>query len=90
MPNPPRAILVALAFGLLTLGTLPAATSFMPVDEVKPGMEGIGWTVFSGETPEAFKVHILGVLRNVVGPKRNLILARLEGGPLAEAGVMQA
>jgi hypothetical protein len=24
----------------------------------------------------------LGVLRNVIGPKRDLILARLEGGPL--------
>jgi len=82
-------VFVALAFGLLTLATLPAATEFMPVDEVKPGMEGIGRTVFSGETPEAFTVHILGVLRNVVGPKRDLILARLEGGPLAEAGVMQ-
>ncbi len=89
MPNPPRAVFIALAFGLLTLAALPAATPFMPVDEVKPGMEGIGRTVFSGEIPEEFKVHILGVLRNVVGPKRDLILARLEGGPLAETGVMQ-
>jgi len=85
-----RAPLVALALGLLfTLARLPAATPFMSVDEVKPGMEGIGRTVFSGETPEEFKVHILGVLRNVVGPQRDLILARLEGGPLEETGVMQ-
>ncbi|MGH9173707.1 MAG: hypothetical protein ACRD1H_05100, partial [Vicinamibacterales bacterium] len=28
------------------------------------------------------------VLKNVVGPRRNLILARLEGGPLAETGVI--
>ena len=85
-----RAPLVALALGLLfTLATLPAATPFMSVGEVKPGMEGIGRTVFSGETPEEFKVHILGVLRNVVGPQRDLILARLEGGPLEKTGVMQ-
>src|ERR671910_173874 len=31
----------------------------------------------------------LGVLRNVQGPKRNLILAKLEGGPLADTGVAQ-
>ena len=44
--------------------------------------------MFSGTTLEDFKVHILGVLRNVIGPKRSLILARLEGGPLAKTGVI--
>ncbi len=60
----------------------------MPIDDVRAGMTGVGWTVFSGEQREEFKVHILGVLRNVIGPQRNLILARLEGGPLAETGVI--
>ncbi len=52
----------------------------MPVDEIKPGMDGVGRTVFDGTELQDFKVHILGVLRNVQGPKRDLILARLEGG----------
>jgi hypothetical protein len=69
--------------------SLPAASSLMKLEEVKPGMAGVGWTVFDGSEPAEFKVQILGVLRNVVGPKRDLILARLEGGPLAETGVMQ-
>jgi hypothetical protein len=60
----------------------------MSVDEVRPGMTGIGRTVFEGDRLEEFKVHVLGVLRNVVGPRRNLILARLEGGPLANTGVI--
>ena len=60
----------------------------MPIDDVRAGMTGVGWTVFSGEKREEFKVHILGVLRNVIGPQRNLILARLEGGPLADTGVI--
>jgi hypothetical protein len=51
-------------------------------------MEGIGRTVFSGSKIEEFKVHILGVLDNVMGPSRSLILARLEGGPLATTGVI--
>ena len=73
--------------GVLAAG--PAAqTTFMSVDEVRPGMVGIGRTVFEGNTLEEFKVHVLGVLRNVVGPRRNLVLARLEGGPLARTGVI--
>jgi len=44
--------------------------------------------VFEGAELKEFKVHILGVLKNVQAPKRNLILARLEGGPLAETGVI--
>jgi hypothetical protein len=65
------------------------APPFMAVEDVQPGMTGIGRTVFAGDTIEEFQVHVLGVLRNVVGPKRDLILARLEGGPLATAGVIQ-
>ena len=51
-------------------------------------MVGVGRTVFSGTKLEDFKVEVLGVMRNVIGPKRNLILARLEGGPLAKTGVI--
>jgi hypothetical protein len=65
------------------------AQAFFPVDEVRPGMEGIGRTVFAGDKIEEFQVHILGVLRNVAAPQRDLILARLEGGPLAKTGVIQ-
>jgi len=59
----------------------------MPIDEVRPGMIGVGRTVFQGADLADFKVHIIGVLRNVQGPRRDLILARLEGGPLAQTGV---
>jgi hypothetical protein len=61
----------------------------MPVSEIRTGMTGVGKTVFEGSELQEFKVHILGVLRNVQGPKRNLVLARLEGGPLAQTGVAQ-
>jgi len=81
--------LAALLALLVFLGIrLPAATTSFPIDELKPGMVGIGRTVFQGDRLEEFKVHILGVLRNVIGPRRNLILAKLEGGPLADTGVI--
>ncbi|MBI2186177.1 MAG: hypothetical protein HYU37_03510 [Acidobacteria bacterium] len=73
---------------LLTAAGLPAQSRTFPVDELKAGMVGIGRTVFEGDRLDEFNVHILGVLRNVIGPRRNLILARLEGGPLAQTGVI--
>lgn len=81
-----------LSTAVLALGVLVAApiaqTNFLPLEQVRPGMIGVGRTVFSGTTLEDFKVEILGVMRNVIAPKRNLILARLEGGPLARTGVI--
>jgi hypothetical protein len=65
-----------------------AQTAFFPLKDIKPGLHGIGKTVFSGNRIEEFQVEVLGVLENI-GPKQNLILARLSGGPLAETGVLQ-
>jgi len=68
--------------------TLVGQNRNFPVDELRPGMVATGRTVFEGDRIDDFKAHILGVLRNVIGPSRNLILARLEGGPLATTGVI--
>src|SRR5687768_319934 len=84
-----RTAAAALALSILASWATPATTALMPVDEIRAGMVGIGRTVFQGAELQDFRVHILGVLRNVQGPKRDLILARLEGGPLAQTGVAQ-
>ncbi len=84
-----RQTLAAIAVIALTVAAWPtAAPRYMSVDEVRPGMVGVGRTVFEGDRVEEFKVHILGVLRNTNAPRRNLVLARLEGGPLASMGVI--
>ena len=80
--------LVTLVVGLMLVAVPGAQTRLMSIDELKPGMVGVGRTVFAGAQLEEFKVHILGVLRNVIAPNRDLILARLEGGPLAKTGVI--
>src|SRR5439155_13663622 len=67
---------------------LQAGEATMSVADVRPGMTGIGRTVFDGTHVEEFRVNIIGVLENVIGTHRNLILARLEGGPLANTGVI--
>lgn len=82
-----RTATVLLAWSAFALHA-PAAPRYMPVSDVKPGMVGIGRTVFQGTNIEEFRAHILGVLRSNVGPRRDLILARLEGGPLAKTGVI--
>src|SRR5262245_41710851 len=76
------ALVLAIAAGL------SGQSRTFPVDDIKPGMVGVGRTVFEGDRLDEFKVHIIGVLRNAIGPRRNLILARLEGGPLANTGVI--
>ncbi len=69
-------------------GPAAARATTMPVAEVRPGMVGVGRTVFRGEAVEEFTVRVIGTLRSVVAPQRDLILARLEGGPLADTGVI--
>jgi hypothetical protein len=79
----------SLLLPLLVLGALgrAGAAEIMPLDQVRPGMVGVGRTVFQGTKIEEFKVTVIGVLENT-GPLQSLIMARLEGGPLAETGVI--
>src|SRR3989338_4705885 len=72
----------------LLVVSLPAAPPYYPIDQIQPGMVATGYTVWQGDKIEAFDVRIIGVLRNVIGPRRDLILAKLEGGPLANTGVI--
>src|SRR6201986_3829795 len=85
---PRRAVVFTLSLGLLGLSVLRAETPQMGVSDIRPGMVGIGRTVFDGTQVTEFKANILGVIENVIGTQRNLILARLEGGPLANTGVI--
>lgn len=78
----------ALILAALLAAPAAAALDPLPVSEVKPGMKGVGRTVFEGTRIDEFQVEVLGVLENVLGPGGSMILARLEGGPLAKTGVI--
>jgi len=83
-----RSLLRALLLAVPALWPVAAsAVEILPLAEVRPGMTGVGRTVFDGTRIEEFRVTILGVLENVA-PRQSMILARLEGGPLAETGVI--
>ena len=77
---------------MLFLATLPLggqdAPALFPLSQVKPGLKAVGRTVFEGDQIEEFQVEIVGVLKNAIAPKHDVILARLSGGPLADTGVI--
>ena len=60
----------------------------MSVDQIKTGMKGIAFTVFEGTKPEPMDVEVLGVLRNMSGPKGDVILVRLGGKKAEYTGVV--
>ena len=64
-------------------------SKFMTVDQIKPGMKGIGKTVFSGTKIEEFQIEVIDVLKNGNGPKSDIIWVLCSGGPLEETGVIQ-
>jgi hypothetical protein len=81
--------LVVVFAAVAVLAAAPADSSlFLPIDQVTPGMVGVGRTVFAGNARDEFQATIIGVLKNAIGPRHDLILAKLEGGPLANTGVI--
>ncbi len=50
-----------------------------PLEDVKPGMKGVGRTVFAGSEAQEFGVEVLGVLDGYPNPRQSAIIARLTG-----------
>ena len=51
----------------------------MPLDQVKPGMKGVAWTVFQGTEPEPVPIEIIGRWKDMWGPKQDVIIAKMGG-----------
>src|ERR1051325_11857057 len=68
------------------LDSAPTA-SFMPLNQVQPGMKGYGMTVFRGSSPERFEVEVLGTLDGMPNPKQSIVIARLSGPLVDRTGV---
>src|SRR6202034_1584906 len=66
----------------------PAVTKFFPLSEIRRGQQGVAYTVFEGTKPEPMALEILGVLHNAIGPREDMILARLEGAKPEYTGVV--
>src|SRR6201993_4868630 len=80
--------LFALGLSLPTTLIAQSAQPTIPVDDIHAGMHGVAYTVFQGIKPEPMEVEVLGVLRNVNGPRGNIILIRLHGQKVEYTGVV--
>lgn len=78
-----------LVFTVFALSHALAQDKFFPLDQIKPGMKAIGYTVFVGKEPKPFELEILGVLQGYPNPKQSAILSRLVGDQLNHMGVFQ-
>ena len=63
------------------------ATIF-PLKDVKPGMKGVVYTIFEGDTIEKVDLVVLGVIENALGPKQDIILVQLLGEKAEHTGVV--
>ena len=82
----------AYLFALIVILALPAfagdtATTF-PLDQVKPGMKGVVYTIFAGDEIEKVDLVVLGILHNALGPKQDIILVQLLGEKAEHTGVV--
>jgi len=72
----------------LTAAETSNASQIITIDQIHAGMRGVAYTVFQGVKPEPMEVEVLGVLKNVNGPKGDLILVRLHGTKAEYTGVV--
>jgi hypothetical protein len=71
----------------VALARIPSDVPIFPLADLRPGMKGVGRTVFANQKLETFDVEIIGALENSA-PKQTMVMARLIGGPLANTGVI--
>jgi hypothetical protein len=77
---------------LLLLSSVPPlrasdAPAVFPLNEVKPGMRGVVYTIFQGDQVEKVDLEVIGILNNALGPKQDVILVKLLGDKAAQTGV---
>ncbi|MFZ5516040.1 MAG: SpoIVB peptidase S55 domain-containing protein [Candidatus Zhuqueibacterota bacterium] len=80
-----RHLIASLLIGCISL--LHGADNFMPLKDVKPGMKGLGLTIFENNKIEQFDLEVLDIVRNYF-PQRAVILVRLIGEKVTHTGVV--
>ncbi len=78
-------IIFILLFAAVIAGE--SSIPIMPLKDIRPGMHGVGRTVFSGTEVEEFELEIIEFYRNYI-PKKDIILARLTSPNVLKTGVV--
>ena len=90
------AALLMVAGGLTTISGTASATTTLPkptncpaaypITSVRTGMTATGYTTERGRTPKPFKVTVLGVLKDALGPGIPMILVRADSPAIRAVG----
>ena len=64
------------------------APEIFPLDQIKPGMRGVAYTIFAGDQVEKIDLEVIGVMPNLIGPKQDIVLVKLLGPKVQETGVV--
>ena len=80
--------LVTLMLGTAVSLAAGDAPDIFPLDQVKPGMTGVAYTIFAGDEIEPIDFDVIGVLPNFLGPKQDIILVQLKGPKVEHTGVV--
>jgi hypothetical protein len=84
-----KSILLAGLFVYLLAPALFAADpEIFPLSQVKPGMKGEAYTIFTGDQIEKFDLVVIGVMPNFLAPKESIILVQLLGPKVEHTGVV--
>src|SRR5437588_2610526 len=51
----------------------------LPLKDVKAGMQATAWTVFQGMTAEPVPIDIVGIWKNYLGPRQDVIVGKMGG-----------
>jgi hypothetical protein len=82
------AVVCTFLFSPVTYAETPQPVETIPLAQIHAGMRGVAYTVFQGTKPEPMDVEVLGILKNVNGPKGDIILVRLRGEKAEYTGVV--
>jgi hypothetical protein len=95
MPYPRRFPLAVAVLALLYLAVPSLASAratdlpaTIPISQIKPGMKGIAYTIYEGDQVEPINLVVLGVMKDALGPKQDVILVKLLGQKAQEDGVV--
>src|SRR5437868_3533050 len=83
-----RALCLALTVAALPFGLAAQSNETLPVDQVRPGMQGYAYTIFAGDQIEKFDLEVIGVMPNFLGPQQSIILVQLKGPKVERTGVV--
>ena len=83
-----RVLWIALAIAALPLRAFAQSNETLPLDQVRPGMQGYAYTIFAGDQVEKFDLEVIGVMPNFLGPRQSIILVQLKGPKVERTGVV--